>query len=255
MQMERILAFFAFRVVLSHGQFLPYASTPAPFLSNFGSPINSFYSPFPTQHGYFQSTLNPYYSILPTSVPVSRFSKDGNVDGSYAFSFNSADGKQVQESGLLKDAYIDKSGEPQGVQVIKGTYTYTSADGTPIQVSYVVDENGFRSTKIEVQAEEEKPTTAATTEKPEKDDGQKNKFLYLDPYYDLYRNPIGNNPYVGGRFDLYNSNRYDVVKPTSFDLNRLRYESYNPFVSSWFNPYVDYNNFIKNTKSKDDKKD
>lgn len=35
----------------------------------------------------------------------------------YYFSFTTADGKQVQESGYLKDAYIDNAGEPQGTQV------------------------------------------------------------------------------------------------------------------------------------------
>lgn len=33
------------------------------------------------------------------------------------FSFSTADGKQAQESGYLKDAYIDDTGNPQGTQV------------------------------------------------------------------------------------------------------------------------------------------
>lgn len=53
--------------------------------------------------------------------------------GFYKFSYTSPDGSQRQEAG---------SGV--GGSVMQGSYAYISPDGTPVQVSYVADHNGFR---------------------------------------------------------------------------------------------------------------
>ncbi|XP_063379460.1 uncharacterized protein LOC134666238 [Cydia fagiglandana] len=97
---------------------------------------------------------NPYYNpAAGPAVPILTYSNDHGADGSYSYSFSTADGKQVQETGYLKDAYIDNAGEPQGTQVVQGSYAYVAPDGTPIQVSYIADENGFRPSGVHIPAD------------------------------------------------------------------------------------------------------
>ncbi|KAH9627614.1 hypothetical protein HF086_010766 [Spodoptera exigua] len=60
---------------------------------------------------------NPYYNYAGgPAIPILSYSSEHGVDGTYAFSFSTADGKQAQESGYLKDAFIDNAGNPQGTQ-------------------------------------------------------------------------------------------------------------------------------------------
>ncbi|KAG7299471.1 hypothetical protein JYU34_016432 [Plutella xylostella] len=100
--------------------------------------------------------VNPYYNYNGVGgpvVPILTYSNEVPTGtGTYAFSFSTGDGKQAQESGFLKDAYIDNNGEPQGTQVVQGSYAYIAPDGTPIQVSYVADENGFRPSGVHIPA-------------------------------------------------------------------------------------------------------
>lgn len=55
-------------------------------------------------------------------------------------SYVTGDGQQAQAQGYLKNAGA-KDAEAETVQ---GSYSYTAPDGTPISVTYVADENGFR---------------------------------------------------------------------------------------------------------------
>ncbi|OWR45861.1 cuticular protein RR-1 motif 45 precursor, partial [Danaus plexippus plexippus] len=87
---------------------------------------------------------SPYYNPGSATAPILSYSNTHGVDGSYSYSFTTGDGKQAQENGYLKDAYIDNIGQPQGTQVKEGSYSYVSPEGTPIQIDYVADENGFR---------------------------------------------------------------------------------------------------------------
>lgn len=54
------------------------------------------------------------------------------------YSFESGNGIQAQEEGILKQA-------PEGPgAAAQGSYSYTAPDGQVIQMSYVSDENGFQ---------------------------------------------------------------------------------------------------------------
>lgn len=53
----------------------------------------------------------------------------------------SGDGQQQQAEGYLKNAGV----KDQEAEVIQGSYSYTAPDGTPISVSYIADEYGFRA--------------------------------------------------------------------------------------------------------------
>lgn len=62
---------------------------------------------------------------------------------SYVHRYLTGDGTSVQEQGALK---VNPDGEYKGdyTLVKKGSYQYTAPDGTPVQVTYTADENGFQ---------------------------------------------------------------------------------------------------------------
>lgn len=71
-------------------------------------------------------------------VPITSYKNDISHDGSYSYSFTTADGQQQQAQGYIKNQGI-KDAE---TQVVQGSYSYTSPDGQPISVTYVADEYG-----------------------------------------------------------------------------------------------------------------
>lgn len=71
--------------------------------------------------------------IISNHIPVAQTHFEQTPNGFYKFSYSSPDGSQRQEAG---------SGV--GGSVMQGSYAYISPDGTPVQVSYVADHNGFR---------------------------------------------------------------------------------------------------------------
>lgn len=74
--------------------------------------------------------------------PIAIISQDVEIglDGSYKASYETANGIIAQEQGVLKNAG-DKEIEAEEVQ---GSFQYTAPDGTPIQLSYIANENGFQ---------------------------------------------------------------------------------------------------------------
>lgn len=68
---------------------------------------------------------------LVNSILVSKFN----------FSYQTGDGQQAEAQGYLKNAGIPDA----EAETIQGSYSYTAPDGTPINVRYIADENGFRA--------------------------------------------------------------------------------------------------------------
>ncbi|XP_013118832.1 pupal cuticle protein Edg-78E [Stomoxys calcitrans] len=54
-----------------------------------------------------------------------------NSDGSYNFEYSSSNGIDFGESGV-------------GASYAKGSYSYTSPEGQPIDLTYTADENGYQ---------------------------------------------------------------------------------------------------------------
>lgn len=52
----------------------------------------------------------------------------------YSYSYETSNGISAQEQGRLQGDAI----------AAQGSFQYTASDGSPIQVSYVADENGFQ---------------------------------------------------------------------------------------------------------------
>ena len=60
-----------------------------------------------------------------------------------SYSYESANGIKVEEAGEQKQ--VGEKPEEKGT-VSKGSYSYTSPEGTVITVNWVADENGFQAT-------------------------------------------------------------------------------------------------------------
>ncbi|XP_076270266.1 endocuticle structural glycoprotein SgAbd-2-like [Rhynchophorus ferrugineus] len=91
---------------------------------------------YPQQQQQYQQSLNSK-----AVVPIVSESNELNPDGSFSYSYVSGDGSQAQAQGYLKNPG-QKDAE---AEVIQGSYSYTAPDGTPITVTWVADENGFRA--------------------------------------------------------------------------------------------------------------
>ncbi|KAL4707823.1 hypothetical protein ACJJTC_001769 [Scirpophaga incertulas] len=57
----------------------------------------------------------------------------------YSFSYETSNGIAAQESGQLKNA----GREDEAIEV-QGSNQYSAPDGTPIQLSYIANENGYQ---------------------------------------------------------------------------------------------------------------
>ncbi|XP_053602904.1 uncharacterized protein LOC128670910 [Plodia interpunctella] len=234
---------------------------PTPFPSTPFSP--SPFTPTSFPPGYNNRFNYPYNPQAGPVVPILTYTNDHGAAGTYSYSFTTADGKQAQESGFLKDAYIDNNGEPQGTQVVQGSYAYVAPDGTPIQVSYVADENGFRPSGVHIPADGKGVVPSAIPPVPgvippvPLVDGK------IDPAYNRY-NPFYNNRYNRPYDPRYpydaryptdprypNDPRYPVDPRYPYNSrypldSRYPYDptKYNPL----YNPYNNFNNGLNNIK-------
>lgn len=78
-------------------------------------------------------------SAATSEIPILRQDADVNFDGSYYSSFETGNGIVAEERGTLKNAGV-KDAEAEEVV---GSVSYTAPDGTPIQLKYVANENGY----------------------------------------------------------------------------------------------------------------
>ena len=73
-------------------------------------------------------------------IAILRQSQDFSPEGSYSYGYETENGISQTETGAPS-----AQGETGPVVTNQGSYSYTAPDGTPIQVTYVADENGFRA--------------------------------------------------------------------------------------------------------------
>ncbi|XP_055597285.1 endocuticle structural glycoprotein SgAbd-1-like [Uranotaenia lowii] len=84
-----------------------------------------------------------------TPVPIVSQSSNLSPDGSFSYAYESGNGIKVQDEGEIKVIQVPKEDgtgtEQASVAVQHGSYSYQSPDGTPIQVQWTADENGFHA--------------------------------------------------------------------------------------------------------------
>lgn len=75
-----------------------------------------------------------------TPIPILKQALDGpNPDGSYSYNYETGNGIQAQEEGHLNNVGTDNE-----ALEVRGSFSYTDADGNTHQISYVANENGFQ---------------------------------------------------------------------------------------------------------------
>lgn len=66
-----------------------------------------------------------------TEAVLTKYVNQVNTDGSYNYEYASSNGLDVAETGV-------------GSSYASGSYSYTSPEGQPIQLTYTADENGYQ---------------------------------------------------------------------------------------------------------------
>ncbi|XP_034250476.1 endocuticle structural glycoprotein ABD-4-like isoform X2 [Thrips palmi] len=73
-------------------------------------------------------------------IPIISQTSEINPDGSYKWSYETGNQIKANEEGAVKNL-----GNPEAEAMsAQGGFSYTADDGTPIQVQYIADENGFQ---------------------------------------------------------------------------------------------------------------
>ncbi|XP_034252850.1 endocuticle structural glycoprotein SgAbd-9-like [Thrips palmi] len=73
-------------------------------------------------------------------VPIIQQAFDQNPDGSYRWSYQSADGSAQEATGT-----VTNPGTPGQSLAVQGSYQYQSPEG-PVQVAYIADDYGYQPT-------------------------------------------------------------------------------------------------------------
>ncbi|GBP80372.1 hypothetical protein EVAR_62275_1 [Eumeta japonica] len=77
-------------------------------------------------------------------VKILRYENDQKPDGSYNLAVETDDGSARQEEGTVKEV-VDEENKPHAVVVVRGSYKFLAPDGTPVEITYTADENGFQA--------------------------------------------------------------------------------------------------------------
>ncbi|XP_044743078.1 endocuticle structural glycoprotein SgAbd-2-like [Chrysoperla carnea] len=101
--------------------------------------------------------LNPQNFSTPTStvkpIEIITNTEYFGPDGSFNYSFQTANGINVAQSGYFKhNNYTNDQNQNSNVSskyredilVIQGAYSYTAPDGLLVNITYVADQNGFQ---------------------------------------------------------------------------------------------------------------
>ncbi|KAJ8920791.1 hypothetical protein NQ315_004932 [Exocentrus adspersus] len=91
-------------------------------------------SPLPTYRPLAAPVYNPQPGII---IPILRSENDIEPDGRYSYAFETANGIVAEESGTPLGP------GPEAPLAVRGSYSYTSPEGIPIQITYIADETGF----------------------------------------------------------------------------------------------------------------
>ncbi|XP_066582750.1 endocuticle structural glycoprotein SgAbd-2-like [Prorops nasuta] len=100
---------------------------------------SQYQSPRPDYQQQTQPRYQPQYNSPGRFIGIRSQHQDSYPDGSYSWSYDTENGISASESGQPKAT-------PEGqAEVVQGRFSYTAPDGTPINLEYVADENGFRA--------------------------------------------------------------------------------------------------------------
>nr|XP_023016201.1 larval cuticle protein 1-like [Leptinotarsa decemlineata] len=89
-----------------------------------------------------KAPLSPLVANGPesSSIPIVNQTDEANPDGSFQFSYETANGIKVEEKGYVKEG----RNASEKIQVIEGNVVYTDVEGNVINLRYIADENGYQ---------------------------------------------------------------------------------------------------------------
>lgn len=103
------------------------------------------YHPQPIHPQPIHHPVPHYVAGNEATAPVVRAVSEISPDNSqYNYEYETGNGIVAKEAGLAAKS-------------VEGSYSYTAPDGTPVQVSYVADENGFQPTGAHLPVAPETP--------------------------------------------------------------------------------------------------
>ncbi|KAL4707783.1 hypothetical protein ACJJTC_001729 [Scirpophaga incertulas] len=73
------------------------------------------------------------------SAPIVRSNYDISPEGSFQYEYETGNHIVAQAQGVVKNSNSDNP-----ALEVQGAYSYTSPDGTPVQLSYVANEDGYQ---------------------------------------------------------------------------------------------------------------
>ncbi|XP_058819535.1 larval cuticle protein LCP-17-like [Topomyia yanbarensis] len=89
----------------------------------------------------------PQGSSSDSTAPIVSDTSDIKPDGSFQYSYETGNGIKAESQGSLKSVQVPKadgSGTEEAQALVQtGSFSYKSPDGTPIELKYTADENGF----------------------------------------------------------------------------------------------------------------
>jgi len=74
-----------------------------------------------------------------------RSDVDNKEDGTWTYNYENSDGSRAEQQGFVKQNLGNPDPEQQQIQVIQGSYSYYSPEGSPVSITYTADENGFQA--------------------------------------------------------------------------------------------------------------
>ncbi|XP_055610531.1 cuticle protein CP14.6-like [Uranotaenia lowii] len=86
------------------------------------------------------AALGDYHQVEHKHIPIVHSELVQSNDGKFRYSYESANGIQVQEEGHVKNL----GSKDHEINVAHGSYSYVDPHGVPVSVSYIADENGFQ---------------------------------------------------------------------------------------------------------------
>ncbi|KAK3908383.1 Endocuticle structural glycoprotein SgAbd-2 [Frankliniella fusca] len=94
-------------------------------------------------HHHVHQTVKSFESFpsqYQKPIAILRLVQDNSGLGDYKYAFETENGIQVQEEGVLKNA-----GSKNEAKSAQGSYSYVGDDGQTYTVSWIADENGYRA--------------------------------------------------------------------------------------------------------------
>ncbi|XP_026729270.1 larval cuticle protein 1-like [Trichoplusia ni] len=76
------------------------------------------------------------------AAAIIRSEFNWNPDGTFNYDFETSDGTNREETGVVKEVF-DEDNKPHSVVVVRGSYRYINPEGQEEVITYIADEKGF----------------------------------------------------------------------------------------------------------------